>query len=389
MSKKKFFNAIINEIELLDLDDINSIINEYEDIINSRIKNGEKLKDVIKSFGDVNVLAKKILKDRRRNKIDIFKNKINSFLKKLNFRFKKLFYKRKNNIKKNKKSKKIKINKKRNFKYKFNSMLKNLKNYLLKLVSKYEKIKNKILKRNEKNKKSKLKKKTVRSIENKKNNWIKNLIVYLLIIIFFLNNVIFFVTVIGYIDGVKILGLPLSFGSLSILYIFLILIIVEYYNFYKLSKSIKFSIGIIVFLLLSFSIALFVYESYNINYINDPTVKYTPVKSTNKITVSEKTKNYNIYFNSFYKPNYSVVIDDTLNDIIKVEVKYFECMSDLIYKTSRDSVYISLTENKRDLVSFYIENLKENIIYNYKELTRNEIIIYMSKKISEKVKIHN
>ena len=389
MSKKKFFNALINEIEFLDLDDINSIINEYEDIINSRIKNGEKLKDVIKSFGDVNVLAKKILKDRRRNKIDIFKNKINSFLKKLNFRFKKLFYKRKNNIKKNKKSKKIKINKKRNFKYKFNSMLKNLKNYLLKLVSKYEKIKNKILKRNEKNKKSKLKKKTVRSIENKKNNWIKNLIVYLLIIIFFLNNVIFFVTVIGYIDGVKILGLPLSFGSLSILYIFLILIIVEYYNFYKLSKSIKFSIGIIVFLLLSFSIALFVYESYNINYINDPTVKYTPVKSTNKITVSEKTKNYNIYFNSFYKPNYSVVIDDTLNDIIKVEVKYFECMSDLIYKTSRDSVYISLTENKRDLVSFYIENLKENIIYNYKELTRNEIIIYMSKKISEKVKIHN
>ena len=389
MSKKKFFNALINEIEFLDLDDINSIINEYEDIINSRIKNGEKLKDVIKSFGDVNVLAKKILKDRRRNKIDIFKNKINSFLKKLNFRFKKLFYKRKNNIKKNKKSKKIKINKKRNFKYKFNSMLKNLKNYLLKLVSKYEKIKNKILKRNEKNKKSKLKKKTVRSIENKKNNWIKNLIVYLLIIIFFLNNVIFFVTVIGYIDGVKILGLPLSFGSLSILYIFLILIIDEYYNFYKLSKSIKFSIGIIVFLLLSFSIALFVYESYNINYINDPTVKYTPVKSTNKITVSEKTKNYNIYFNSFYKPNYSVVIDDTLNDIIKVEVKYFECMSDLIYKTSRDSVYISLTENKRDLVSFYIENLKENIIYNYKELTRNEIIIYMSKKISEKVKIHN
>ena len=384
MSKKKFFNALINEIEFLDLDDINSIINEYEDIINLRIKNGEKLKDVIKSFGDVNVLAKKILKDRRRNKIDIFKNKINSFLKKLNFRFKKLFYKRKN-----KKSKKIKINKKRNFKYKFNSMLKNFKNYLLKLVSKYEKIKNKILKRNEKNKKSKLKKKTVRSIENKKNNWIKNLIVYLLIIIFFLNNVIFFVTVIGYIDGVKILGLPLSFGSLSILYIFLILIIDEYYNFYKLSKSIKFSIGIIVFLLLSFSIALFVYESYNINYINDPTVKYTPVKSTNKITVSEKTKNYNIYFNSFYKPNYSVVIDDTLNDIIKVEVKYFECMSDLIYKTSRDSVYISLTENKRDLVSFYIENLKENTIYNYKELTRNEIIIYMSKKISEKVKIHN
>ena len=92
MSKKKFFNALINEIEFLDLDDINSIINEYEDIINSRIKNGEKLKDVIKSFGDVNVLAKKILKDRRKNKIDIFKNKINSFLKKINFRFKKLFY---------------------------------------------------------------------------------------------------------------------------------------------------------------------------------------------------------------------------------------------------------------------------------------------------------
>lgn len=460
MSKKNFIKSLIERIDFLEIDEINQIVKEYEDIIKKRTKNGEKLKDVIDSFGNIDILAKNILKERKKSKFNNFKKSLNKFWSREKRAMKRTFnsflnlFKKKDKKQKKEKDKK---NKNSSFKYKFTNMFKvkkenkindtqeenidNIKeekevvkenndeiiveekkeNIFKRLLSKFKKDKKSDKKKKNK-KKSKSKKKGIKyyfsnfkekfkkknkkkktevkkekknaivdvNIEvRKKNKTLRNIIAYIFVILLFLNSTLFFTSVIAYIDGVKLIGIPLALLSISIIYLLVVISVDDYYHFGRLSKNIKITITILVLLFFGFSIAFSIHEIYKINYVNDASEKYTIIKTSNKVEVNEKSKRYNIYFNSFYKTNYDVVIDEKLGNTIKVEVKYFECMNDLIYKTSKDSLYISLTENVRDLISFYVENLKENTIYNYKELSRYEIIIYMSSKLKEKVKIHD
>ena len=52
-------------------------------------------------------------------------------------------------------------------------------------------------------------------------------------------------------------------------------------------------------------------------------------------------------------------------------------------------MYISLSCDSKDIVSLYLNNLKENKIYNEKELSRYLIRIYVSEKNAKKLIIHN
>ena len=77
-----------------------------------------------------------------------------------------------------------------------------------------------------------------------------------------------------------------------------------------------------------------------------------------------------------------------MNGKIGVEVKYYECYYNFYNKKSNHNVYISLKQDYRDKLSVYIENLKENKIYDSDELSRYTVKITGNKKDLERVVIN-
>lgn len=61
MTKKQFLNKLEKELNILDEHEVKDIINEYNDIIEEKIKHGQKEKDAVAEVGDVESLAKDIL----------------------------------------------------------------------------------------------------------------------------------------------------------------------------------------------------------------------------------------------------------------------------------------------------------------------------------------
>lgn len=339
MKRKEFFNKLVNELEFLNAEEILKVIQTYENDIKKRIKKGEKEKNIILSFGDPEDIGNDLYKAKKKEKLEKIKkffnkikDKIFSFIKKIKLKFKK--NKTKKNVRIKKSNKKIKV-------------------------------------------------------QTKRNHILRNILLYLLIILFFVNNIILFTTLIMFIDGIKVIGPSITLFSLSIILLLLIINNDDYYNFKNLNKNIKLSVIIIISLIFSFGVSYSIHEFYNLNYENKIEEKYTMTKITNKVKVESNVKKYDIYLNSFYKTNYKIEIDDKLDREIKIQAKYYECLNDFNYKVTKDTLYLSMFENKRDIISFYLENLRENKIYNYKELVRYEITIFMSSKIKEIVKFHN
>lgn len=61
MTKKQFLNKLEKELSILDEHEVKDIINEYNDIIEEKIKHGQKEKEAVAEVGDVESLAKDIL----------------------------------------------------------------------------------------------------------------------------------------------------------------------------------------------------------------------------------------------------------------------------------------------------------------------------------------
>lgn len=103
MTKKKFLKQLKEKLEILKEEEINDIINEYSDIIDERIKNGEKEEDIINSY-DINSLTEEILEAYKINPhaketkevIDKFEEKLSEFAKATATGFKNMFNKFKN-----------------------------------------------------------------------------------------------------------------------------------------------------------------------------------------------------------------------------------------------------------------------------------------------------
>ncbi len=62
MKKEEFLKKVEDNLKLLEEEEKSKIIKNYKSQITKRVKNGEKEKDVIDSFGDVNLMCKNILK---------------------------------------------------------------------------------------------------------------------------------------------------------------------------------------------------------------------------------------------------------------------------------------------------------------------------------------
>ena len=96
-----------------------------------------------------------------------------------------------------------------------------------------------------------------------------------------------------------------------------------------------------------------------------------------------------ITFNSNYNTSYIMNYDDSLDGKFYVEVKYYECYYDFYAKRTSDELYISLRLDPRDRMSVYIDDLRDNKIYDEQELSRYIVKITASHKDAERIIINN
>lgn len=61
MTKKRFLSELKKRISILNEQEINDILNEYEESIDEKVKHGKKVSDAIADFGDIDELAEGIL----------------------------------------------------------------------------------------------------------------------------------------------------------------------------------------------------------------------------------------------------------------------------------------------------------------------------------------
>jgi hypothetical protein len=211
------------------------------------------------------------------------------------------------------------------------------------------------------------------------------IILYLLIIAFscflIFNLVLLFSSLFLILDGVKSYGLSVLFLSISILNYLCLLVMNKRINNNIINFKKYLNIVYIDFALCALGISLILVQYYKLDMIDDVKEKYEIKNVEKDITLpSDISKKYYIHFNSWYKNKYIIHYDNSMLNTIKIKLEYYECFYNSVITIKSSSVYISLVKDNRDLFSFYVENLKEDKIYNAKELSRNIINIYVSEE---------
>jgi len=75
MKKQEFLKTLEEKLNILDENELKDIINEYKDTIDEKVKHGKSETEAVKDFGDIDVLAKEILKAYKINPKYTEKNK--------------------------------------------------------------------------------------------------------------------------------------------------------------------------------------------------------------------------------------------------------------------------------------------------------------------------
>ena len=326
--REKFLKEL--SLNLGEIENKDKIVEKYTSLIYKRSKSGEKFDDIVKSLGPISSIVKK-----ETTKKKSFKN-FSDFLKEIIIKIKKFF---------------------------------------IKLLSKIKKSNKKVI---------------VHSsfkINNKKNLWL----IFLEIILFLLAayiSVFFMVSVLAVMDGVKVYGIAIVlFSILAINFIFVDIVnkkrLGMAYNIRKYYMLITFLI-----IMIASGVAYTTYSYFKIDFVNTPNEKYnlTYKELTYRLAKGQKT---DIYFNSWYKVSYSLNYDEELKNRVRIVVKYNESFYDLNSQNDEGDIYVSLVNDKRDMISMYINNLKDNKIYNEKELSRYLIKIYVNEDDYKKLVIHN
>ncbi|MBQ6285697.1 MAG: hypothetical protein IJK67_05290, partial [Bacilli bacterium] len=200
--------------------------------------------------------------------------------------------------------------------------------------------------------------------------------------------VVFIASVFAFLDGVKLYGLVIALAGLVLLLFAIIVLINKSVLRIKINRKWSFIMILISIVVLALGIAIFVRQIYKIKVTSDVGEKYNMTKKNNSYNLpSDPDKKVFISFNSNYKTDYIIEYDDTLDNKVNVEVKYFECYYDYFVKKDSNNIYISLGLDNRDRLSVYIDDLKEGKIYDNKELERYVVKISMNENDKERVVI--
>lgn len=200
---------------------------------------------------------------------------------------------------------------------------------------------------------------------------------------------LFMSSIFAYLDGVKFPGIILSLISIIILLFLIIIMITKSINKKKNNYKLNLILISVLILFASLGVTITIVKFNNFERVKDVSSKYKMVNKLEIINFPENSKKVNILFNSEYNTQYEINYDSSLKDKFKIEVKYYEEYYDYFIKQSSNEVYVSLSTDLRDRLSVYINDIKENKIFDNKELKRYVVKITVNKKDYEKLSIQN
>ena len=398
--EKKFLNDLENKLSGISKKDRDKIIEKYRNIIHEEKSNNKRIIDILKEIGSTEEVANKeieLLKSD--NKIKSLFKKIHIFITKdIQFPVKEKKEK-KEKKKKKKKSKSEKTKVKRRIKYKFNKLKEKIKEKFT--FKKKDTLKENIIETKEEVKEELpniVESITEKKIFESKGKRISRIIfrtlgVLLIICLLFIwlwVTVLLMSSMFAILDGIKYYGFNIALFGVDLL----LLIIVILVNKLILSKkiSVKWTLisVLLTLIIIACGISLFMKQISKIDIVKDVSDKYTMTRKYEKISLpSNLDKVTRISFNSHYDTKYTIEYDNTLDNIITIETKYYESYYDYYMKKNMNDIYVSLSLDYRDRLSVYLENLKDNKIYDKNELSRYTVKITMNERDKDRVIIEN
>lgn len=401
--EKKFLNDLENKLSGISKKDRNKIIEKYRNIIHEEKSNNRRIVDILKELGSTDLVAEKEIQSLKSNgKIKIFFNNVKEFITKdIQFTKKEKKEKPKKEKIKKEKIKKEKKNKIRKEKVKRENIFKVLKSKFNFKKKDKDTLKENIIETKEEVKEELpniVESITEKKIFESKGKRIKRIIfrtlgtllIICLLFIWLWVTVLLMSSMFAILDGIKYYGFNIALFGIDLLLLIIVILVNKLIIGKKISIKWTLISVILTLIIIACGISLFMKQISKIDIVKDVSDKYTMTRKYEKISLpSNLDKVTRISFNSHYDTKYTIEYDNTLDNKITIETKYYESYYDYYMKKNVNDIYVSLSLDYRDRLSVYLENLKENKIYDKNELSRYTVKITMNERDKDRVIIEN
>lgn len=401
--EKKFLNDLENKLSGISKKDRNKIIEKYRNIIHEEKSNNRRIVDILKELGSTDLVAEKEIQLLKSNgKIKIFFNNVKEFITKdIQFTKKEKKEKPKKEKIKKEKIKKEKKNKIRKEKVKRENIFKVLKSKFNFKKKDKDTLKENIIETKEEVKEELpniVESITEKKIFESKGKRIRRIIfrtlgtllIICLLFIWLWVTVLLMSSMFAILDGIKYYGFNIALFGIDLLLLIIVILVNKLIIGKKISIKWTLISVLLALIIIACGISLFMKQISKIDIVKDVSDKYTMTRKYEKISLpSNLDKITRISFNSHYDTKYTIEYDNTLDNKITIETKYYESYYDYYMKKNVNDIYVSLSLDYRDRLSVYLENLKENKIYDKNELSRYTVKITMNERDKDRVIIEN
>ena len=385
--EKKYLNELENKLNNISKKKRESIVNKYREKIQEEKSKNKKIVEILKELGTPSEVVEKELNNlKSNNKFKLIINKVKNFITK-DIQFPS---KDKNKKVKKEKVKKEKIKKDKS-KIKINIFKKKKKDSIKdNIIEVKEEIQNELPNIIEsvtetkifKSKKSKTKRIVLKSLGI--------LFIMILLFIWLWLTVILMASMFAILDGIKFYGINITIFGIDILLLLMIILVNKKILNKKINSKLTFISLIVLLIIIAFGITLSIKQISKVETVKDVSDKYTMTRKYEKINLSSNLEKITyISFNANYDTKYIIEYDNTLDNKLTIETKYYESYYDYYIKQNSNDVYVSLSVDYRDRLSVYLENLKDKKIYDKNELSRYIVKITMNERDKDRVVIEN
>lgn len=391
--EKKYLNDLENKLNGISKKDKDKIIEKYKEIIKKEKSNNRRIVDILKELGSVDLVAEKEIQLLKSNsKIKIFFNNVKEFITK-DIQFTKKEKKEKIKKEKKNKVKKEKVKRENIFKIlksKFNFKKKDKDTLKENIVETKEEVKEELPNIVESITEKKIFESKGKRIRRIILRTIGVLLIICLLFIWLWVTVLLMSSMFAILDGIKYYGFNIALFGVDLLLLIIVILVNKLILGKKISVKWTLISILLTLIIIASGISLFMKQISKIDIVKDVSDKYTMTRKYEKISLpSNLDKVTRISFNSHYDTKYTIEYDNTLDNKITIETKYYESYYDYYMKKNVNDIYVSLSLDYRDRLSVYLENLKENKIYDKNELSRYTVKITMNERDKDRVIIEN
>lgn len=391
--EKKFLNDLENKLSGISKKDRNKIIEKYRNIIHEEKSNNRRIVDILKELGSTDLVAEKEIQSLKSNgKIKIFFNNVKEFITK-DIQFTKKEKKEKPKKEKKNKIRKEKVKRENIFKVlksKFNFKKKDKDTLKENIIETKEEVKEELPNIVESITEKKIFESKGKRIRRIILRTIGVLLIICLLFIWLWVTVLLMSSMFAILDGIKYYGFNIALFGIDLLLLIIVILVNKLIIGKKISIKWTLISVILTLIIIACGISLFMKQISKIDIVKDVSDKYTMTRKYEKISLpSNLDKITRISFNSHYDTKYTIEYDNTLDNKITIETKYYESYYDYYMKKNVNDIYVSLSLDYRDRLSVYLENLKENKIYDKNELSRYTVKITMNERDKDRVIIEN